>query len=57
VTTDTDALVQRPSKEEIEKRVAWWITDFHFKAPEQLTEGYWKMMAREIAEYAAGESS
>ena len=53
---ERDSLVEqlkaRPSRVEVEKRVEWWITDFHFKPPELATDAYWKMMAREIAEYA-----
>lgn len=52
-----DRIANRPSKEEIQHQVEWWITDSAYKPPELLTNAYWRMMAREIAEYAVGEIS
>jgi hypothetical protein len=54
--TQTDEEIYTPEEkeafEQIRKQVLWWITDMSYKAPEQLGEGYWELMSRQIAAFA-----
>lgn len=44
--------LNKRERDEIKARVSWWINDMCFKAPEQLTEGYYEHMANDVADLA-----